>query len=109
MSITMGVSRDLILPVVDLNKLIVNTLSVNIADTYAKHLFILSYQKKDHTPLEYIAFRLSSAPEKIQVNDDDACELPNEYPEKLVPYTLSLFNYKNQITSIFDIAQLCSA
>ena len=100
--------REMILPVVDLNKLIGSTLSINIANTYAKHLFLLSYQKEANTPLDYMAFRLSSAPDKIQVNDDDACDLPNEYPEKLTPYTLSLFNYKNQITSIFDIAQLSS-
>ena len=62
--------REMILPVVDLNKLIGDTLSINIADTYAKHLFILSYQKEENTPLEYMAFRLSSAPEKIQVNDE---------------------------------------
>lgn len=93
--------HDMIVPVIDMN-----ILHGNSATTNYQHVMVIAYQHKDHTPLAHVAFILASAPAKILVNDDDACELPESYPETLRPYVLSLFNYNNQVASILDIARL---
>ena len=93
--------RDIMVPVIDLN-----ILHGHSATTNYQHVMVLAYQEKEGMPLEYVAFTLASAPDKILVNDDDVCELPESYPETLRPYVISLFNYNNQVTSILDIARL---
>lgn len=94
--------RDMIVPVIDMN-----VLHGNFATTNCQHVMVLAYQEKKDMPLEHVAFTLTSAPDKILVNDDDACdELPESYPETLRPYVISLFNYNNQVTSILDISRL---
>lgn len=96
--------RDIMVPVIDMN-----ILHGNSATTDYQHVMVLAYQEKEGMPLEYVAFTLASAPDKILVNDDDACELPESYPEILRPYVLSLFNYNNQVTSILDIARISTS
>ena len=93
--------HDMMVPVIDMN-----ILHGNSATTNYQHVMVVAYQHKDHTPLIYMAFILASAPAKILVNDDDACELPETYPESLRPYVLSVFNHNNQVASILDIARL---
>lgn len=90
-------------PVIDMNILFGHSEAKN-----TKHLMVVAYQTEDNTPLQQVAFLLASAPEKIVVDDDDACELPDIYPEVLKPFVLSFFNYNQHATSIFDIAQLSS-
>ena len=96
--------RDIMVPVIDMN-----ILHGNSATTSSQHVMVLAYQEKEGMPLEYVAFTLASAPDKILVNDDDACELPESYPETLRPYVISLFNCNNQVTSILDIARLSTS
>ena len=93
--------RDKIVPVIDMNILFDHSGTIN-----TQHLMVIAYQEKEHTPLQYVAYILASAPEKIIVNDDTAVELPEFFPEKLKPFVLSSFSYNHQPTSIFDIAQL---
>lgn len=95
--------HDRIVPLID-----INILYGNPATTNYQSVIVTAYQEKDHMPLEYVAFVLAAPPEKIIVNDDDACELPDDYPDSLTPYVLSLFNHNNQVTSIIDIARLSS-
>lgn len=95
--------HDRIVPLIDLN-----ILYGNPATTNYQSVIITAYQEKDHMPLEYIAFVLASPPEKIIVHDDNACELPEFYPDKLKPYVLSVFHYNKKATSILDIARLSS-
>jgi len=90
-----------IVPVVDLNLVYEKP-----AAAHVQHIMIIAYQKSDNMPLDYVAFVLSAAPEKIQVNDDDFTELPELYPEKLKPYVMSAFNHQNIVTSIFDITSI---
>ncbi len=96
--------QDLILPVIDMNKFVGYGAETDLKNTSSKHIFVISYQKQENMPLEYIAVKLSATPEKILVKDEDVCELPEEYPDTLKPYLLSLFNYNNRLTSVFDIA-----
>jgi len=93
--------RDLIVPVIDMNILVGNHTMQN-----NQFVMVIAYQTKDNTPLEYMAFKLASAPRKILVNDNDVCQLPDTYPKQLKPFVLSLFKHNNKIASIFDIAQL---
>lgn len=95
--------RDNIVPVIDMNILFGNPV-----ENIFKHIIVIAYQRQDNNPLEFAAFRLVSSPEKINVNDDDACELPEDYPENMKHSILSMFKYNNQITSIFDYAKLIS-
>jgi len=95
--------HDMIVPVIDMN-----IIHGHSAATNYQHVMVIAYQHEDHTPLMYAAFILASSPAKILVNDDDACELPESYPETLKPYVLSSFNYNNQVASILDIARLNS-
>lgn len=90
-----------IVPVVDMN-----VIYEKPATPHVQHIMIIAYQKTDNVPLDYVAFILSAAPEKIEVNDDDFTELPEIYPERLKPYVLSAFNHQNTVTSIFDITSI---
>ncbi len=92
--------RDRIIPVIDMNILAGNT-AMN-----SRFIMVTAYQEKDNVPIEHVAFKLETAPYKIQVHDDDACELPESYPEEIKPYVLSIFKYDNSIASILNIAQL---
>lgn len=96
--------HDRIIPLID-----INILYGNPATTDYKSVIVTAYQEKDHTPLQHVAFVLASPPEKIIVNDTDACELPDDYPESLTPCVLSMFMHNNQPTSIIDIARLTTA
>lgn len=93
--------NDMIVPLID-----INILYGNPAATGYQHVIVIAYQEKEGMPLGYVAFVLASPPDKIIVNDDDACELPEDYPETLSPYVLSLFSHNNQVVSILDIARL---
>lgn len=96
--------HDMIVPVIDMNIFFAHPAATNY-----QHIIVTAYQENDNERLQYIAFVLASAPEKIVVNDNDACEIPENYPEILKPHVLSSFSYNNQATSIFDIAQLSSS
>lgn len=99
--------QDKILPVIELDEMIDKKVKDNdTASNFFKHIFITVYQTEENAPLEYIAFKLSSAPEKMRVNDDNICDVPDDYPECLKPHLLSIFNHNDKITSIFDIASI---
>jgi chemotaxis signal transduction protein len=97
--------NELILPVIDMSRFQTDKMERTSTNS-SKHIFIVSYQQQENKPLEYIAFKLCSSPLKIVINDDDICKLPDEYPDALKSYLLSVFNHNNEITSVFDIARL---
>jgi len=93
--------RGIIVPVIDIKQLAGN------AESNTDHIvMVIAYQVKDNTPIEHIGFVLESAPQKIQVYDENICELPESYPELLKPYVVSLFKHKDKIASILNIAQM---
>ncbi len=93
--------RNDIIPVIDINLLAGNTTAMS-----NQFIMVAAYQTKDNMPVEHVAFKLEAVPYKIVVNDDDACELPENYPEGIKPYVLSLFKHDNTVASILNIAQL---
>jgi chemotaxis signal transduction protein len=92
--------QDRMVPLIDLN-----VLYGNPATTDYRSVIVIAYQQKEYMPLQYIALVLAASPDKIFVSDEDACGLPENYPESLRPCTLSLFQYNNQITSVIDMAR----
>ena len=80
--------------------------SKNIEANSADHIFIVSYQLEDNMPLNYIVLKLIMMPEKISIKDEYVCYFPDEYPQSLKPYLLSLFNYKNKLTSVLISSKL---
>ncbi|VAW92029.1 hypothetical protein MNBD_GAMMA22-2311 [hydrothermal vent metagenome] len=93
--------RDDIIPVVD-----INLLAGHPATQSRRFVMVIAYQVQDNAPIEHLAVLLESAPHKIQVNDKDACEIPKTYPERLKPYVMSLFKYKDEVASVLNIAQM---
>jgi len=73
------------------------------------YLCLLNYQETPNTSLQHLALPVSKAPERIQVNDDQVCELPREYESSLLkPVTLSCFTHHAKPVLILDISGLCS-
>ena len=52
--------HDMIVPVIDMNILLGNSATTNY-----KHVMVIAYQHKEHTPLAYAAFILASALPKL--------------------------------------------
>lgn len=96
--------RDLMIPVIDIRLLAGIPYSTDAKRN--RIVMITAYQTKDDKPIEHVAFKLETVPQKIQVHDDSACKLPPSYPDTLKPYVVSLFKHNNTLTSVFDIAQL---
>ena len=71
---------------------------------------ILNYQPVANEPLLQVALRVSKAPEKINVDDEQACELSEPFKSSLLnSVTLTSFTAGSQQAIIVDIAKLCSA
>ena len=95
--------RNIMVPVVDLNVFSGKTVTTNY-----QHVMIIAYQVKQNMPLEYIAYFLVAAPVRISVVDENACGLPETYPDILRPYVLSSFSHRDETVGIFDLAKLSS-
>lgn len=95
--------REKIVPVIDLGMIANDTAATNF-----QNMFVITYQEKDYAPLKYAAFILTSSPEKIFVDDNSLCDLPEDYPEKLKNSVISFFTYNNKQVGIFEFSNLCS-
>jgi len=71
---------------------------------------LVVYQEEPGSPLQYVAIKVITAPEKIRVDDAQACELPDENIADLLKLLcLSCFSHEDQPVMILDINRLCSA
>ena len=71
---------------------------------------IINYQAAPMLPLQAIAVRVISAPEKLQVDDQWACEFQQEINESvLINIALSSFTQADKRVLVIDIPKLCSA
>lgn len=74
------------------------------------HVCILHYQEAPGQPLQHLAVRVSRAPQKVKVDDRQACEFPASLESgKLGEVTLTCFSHDGLPVLIVDIARLCSA
>ena len=71
---------------------------------------LLTYQEKPGVALQQLAVNVVSAPQKVRVDDGQACELAEEINTSvLMPISLSCFSHDDQPVIILDIARLASA
>ena len=71
---------------------------------------VLNYQEAPNTPLQHLALRVVRAPQKIRVDDDQACEIPDGLQASVLKNVcLACFNYDGLPVLVVDIARLCSA
>lgn len=79
-------------------------------DEVKNRMSLLSYQEKPGAALQQLAVSITRAPEKIRVDDAQACDLSEEINTSvLMPVSLSCFSHHDQAVVILDIARLCSA
>jgi chemotaxis signal transduction protein len=97
--------QDNLVPVMDIGVL----LGQPAQDT-SSFMSLIAYQQQPGSPLQYVAVKVRTAPEKIQVDDAQVSELSKEISDGiLMPVCLSCFSYGNRPVVILDIARLCSA
>jgi len=70
---------------------------------------LLNYQEAPSRPIQLLALRVSEAPERIQVDDAQFCEMSPDLATPFKPITLSSFSHHARTVLILDIASLCSA
>lgn len=77
---------------------------------FDSYLCLLNYQEAPNAPLKQLGVRVRRAPERIQVDDAQLCELPSDFDTSLLrPLALSCFTHHAKPVLIIDIANLCSA
>ncbi len=98
--------QDSIVPVMDL-AILDTGIGIDLSDSY---LCLLNYQDEPNSPLKQLALRVSEAPERIQVDDAQFCELsPDLSTSLLKSVALSSFSHHAKTVLILDLAGLCSA
>ena len=94
-----------LVPIMDIAALLGHSL-----DEAKTLMCLLTYQEQPGAALQQLVVRATKAPEKIRVDDEKACELPEEISTSvLMPVSLSCFTHADQPVIILDIAGLCSA
>lgn len=95
-----------IVPVMDLS-----VLQYGPGGEEAKSLVcLLNYQEAPNAPLQHLALRVVRTPQKIRVDDDHACELPDGLESSILKQvSLACFSYDGLPVLVLDIARLCSA
>ena len=79
-------------------------------DEMKTRLSLLTYQEIPGAALQQLAISVVRTPQKIRVDDGQACELPEEVNSSvLMPICLSCFSHDDQPVIILDIARICSA
>ncbi len=74
------------------------------------YLCIINYQPPPNTALQQLAVRVTRAPQKIIVDDEHACEIPEFVDASVLGQAcLACFNRDELPVMIIDIARLCSA
>ena len=70
---------------------------------------LLSYQLAPKQPLQYLALRISQTPQKIQVEDEQVCEVPTEgISQLLASVSFCCFSHQQLPVAILNIEKLCS-
>ena len=76
----------------------------------SRYVCLLSYQEAPHQPLRYIGVPVSRTPQKIEVDDEQVCEVSGEaVPALLQAISLCCFTHDELPVPIVDIARLSSA
>lgn len=74
------------------------------------YICLLRYQQAPQMPLQYLALQVNTPPRRIEIDDDQACELPDEITRSLLqPVAVSCFLHEEKPVVILDLTYLCSA
>jgi chemotaxis signal transduction protein len=98
--------RNNIVPVMDLS-----ALQFGPAGAQSNSLVcLLNYQEEPNAPLQHLALHVARTPQKIRVDDEHACEIPDGLQASVLKQvSLACFNYDGLPVLVLDIARLCSA
>lgn len=95
-----------LIPIMDLASLA----GKKLADNETPFVSILRYQEAPRMPLQHLALKVTTAPRRIDIDDEQVCDFPqgpNFSP--LRPVTLSAVLHEENAIIIIDLARLCSA
>ena len=94
-----------LVPVLDLGALYGSVASLS----EPSFVCLLAYQEAPGLPLQHLAVPVNSAPEKVEVDDEQACELAEGPGDELLrAISISCFSHAQVPVAIVDIARLCS-
>ncbi len=74
----------------------------------AQHLAIVAYQEYAEQKPKYLAIKLVSEVQSVTVQDDTACDWPENYPLEMQPVVESLFMNEDELISVINVADLCN-
>lgn len=94
--------RENFIPVVDLS-LVLGQKALD-----ATHIAVLVYQEYSGQKPKYVAIKLVSEVERVQVTDDASCEWPDDYPPEIRAIVESLFVHQEELVSVISVADLCN-
>jgi len=70
---------------------------------------LLCYQLAPRQALQYLALRINRTPQKVAVDDSQACDIADDdFPPLLKSVTLCGFTHMQQAVPILDLGKLCS-
>jgi len=93
-----------ILPVLDMSSLLEGQKTIPVTTPVVG---IAIYQEDPSHPIRYACLHLTTTPQSIYVDDDQACDLPPHQPY-WEPLAISCFSHKGRIIPIIDLAYLFS-
>ena len=96
-----------ILPIMDIR----NILNLDITGyVESGYLCIIRYRFSQDKPVQQFALRVNKAPQRITVDDAQACDVPENYRSSLLDEAIiSCFSHNEKPVLILDINKLCSA
>jgi chemotaxis signal transduction protein len=98
----LAVWRDKLVPVLDFARLFIGG-----NGAVRRALSIVAYQPRAQQPLAYLGIWTDTAPSRITVSDDQACELPPDWcEERLQNLALSCFAHEERTVPILNLANL---
>jgi chemotaxis signal transduction protein len=98
----LAVWRDRLVPVLDFARLFAGSKGAS-----QRSMSVVAYQPSARQPLEYLGIWTDTAPSRITVSDDQACELPPAWrDERLQELALSCFAHEERTVPILNLANL---
>lgn len=95
--------RDSTVPIMDLGRLTGDTTHSDVHT-----LVVVAHQREPYTPLHYLGLVISSPPVRIVVDDEQACDAPEDIHPLLADTSLAYFQHADRAVPVLDLRYLCS-
>ncbi len=92
--------RDTLVPVLDLPRLL-----HGVSTAAHSALGVVAYQTRAQQPLQYLAIWIDAPPQRIDVGDAQACELPETWHD-VRPLALACFSHAGTAVPILNLANV---